>query len=138
MINEKYYYTALVNFVSVSILVYLGYVGILQTAIHNDQLFIMPSIVLVSLVGFVSFLLKRKGIAEWCLDATVNLGFMGTLVGVWTAFSALDASQIGDINSIVAIVGSLISGIGTAIWTTLVGLYFYLWLGINYEVLTDD
>lgn len=138
MFNVKYYYGALVNSISISILVYLWYVGIIKTAISNDQLYIMPAIVIVSLVGFLSYLFGRKGIGEWCLDATVNLGFMGTLVGVWTAFSTLDVSQIGDINSIVAIVGSLISGIGTAIWTTLVGLYFYLWLGINYEVLGDD
>lgn len=138
MFKLKYYHSIIVNTVASAILFYLWYIGIVQTAINNDALYIMPAILVISVVGFVSLFLNKLKYTEWCIDGTVNLGFMGTLIGVWTAFSTLETSQIGDISSLVTVVGSLISGIGTAIWTTLVGLFFYLWLGVNVAVFQDD
>jgi len=68
-------------------------------------------------------------------NTLVMLGLVGTVVGFVIALQGVDAESAKDVNSIGGMVGNLISGMGVALYTTLVGSVLNLWLSANYQLL---
>ncbi len=127
----------IVNTIALSISYYLFSMGIVTTAFSNDALYINEAIVASFVMGMFGAAFKWK-YTNWFADTLVALGFVGTLYGIWTAFGSIKTQNINDVASVVPIITGLISGIGIAIWTTVLGLYFYTWLTINMEIFYEE
>ena len=125
------------NTIALSICYYLYSVGVVATAFTNDALYINEAILTIFGLGMVGSIVRWK-YTTWCADTLVGLGFMGTLFGVWTAFGNIRTENISDVQSVIPILVGLISGIGVAIWTTVLGLFFYTWLTINMEIFDEE
>ena len=65
----------------------------------------------------------------------VLLGLIGTVVGFIIALSGVDPESASDVQSIAPMVSSLIEGLSTALYTTLIGSVLNVWLMINYRLL---
>jgi hypothetical protein len=127
----------ILNTVALSVSFYLYVVGVVSTAFENDALYINEAILVVFVIGMLGAIFKWRG-TQWCADTLVGLGFFGTLFGVWSAFGSIKPENIVDVQSVVPILANLISGIGVAIWTTMIGLYFYTWLTANMVILDNE
>lgn len=69
-------------------------------------------------------------------NSLVILGMIGTVVGFVIALSAIDADSVSDVSQISGMVGSLLTGMSVALYTTLVGAVLSLWLTVNYNLLS--
>ncbi len=65
----------------------------------------------------------------------VLLGLIGTVIGFIIALSGVDPANASDIDAVGPMVSTLISGMSTALYTTLVGSVLNVWLMINYQIL---
>lgn len=74
---------------------------------------------------------------KWIANSLVLLGLVGTVVGFIIALSGINPSLVTDVSVIAKVVSTLISGMGTALYTTLVGAVFNLWLSANYLLLSS-
>jgi hypothetical protein len=61
----------------------------------------------------------------------VGLGLLGTVVGFIIAMHGVSAADAADVSAIAPMVGSLLSGMGTALSTTLVGSIAAEWVVLN-------
>lgn len=68
-------------------------------------------------------------------NSLVLLGLIGTVLGFIIALSGVDANAASDVTAIAPMVTELISGMSVALYTTLVGAVFNLWLMVNYQLL---
>ncbi len=108
--------------------------GYVEEAWSHDIAFIIPAVLGTFLLGIVC-LVFNISYSQWTAETLIVLGFLGTLLGIWTAFSSIEASQIGDINSIGNVLATLLQGLGAALWTTITGAFFSVWLSANIEVM---
>jgi biopolymer transport protein ExbB/TolQ len=69
-------------------------------------------------------------------SSLVILGLIGTVIGFIIALSGVDPATASDIAVVPKMVASLVSGMSTALYTTLVGAILNVWLMINYYILT--
>lgn len=69
-------------------------------------------------------------------NTLVLLGLIGTVLGFIIALSGVDPEKASDVNSIAPMVSTLIQGMSTALYTTLIGSIFNVWLMANYQLLT--
>jgi biopolymer transport protein ExbB/TolQ len=65
----------------------------------------------------------------------VLLGLLGTVVGFIIALSGVDPQKASEIAAISPMVSTLIRGMSTALYTTLVGCVLNIWLMVNYRLL---
>ncbi len=65
----------------------------------------------------------------------VTLGLIGTVIGFIVALSGVDPAMVGNVNAIGPMVGSLVEGMGIALYTTLVGAMFGIWTALLHAVL---
>jgi len=68
-------------------------------------------------------------------SSLVFLGLIGTVIGFIIALSGVDPDMAGDSENIGPMVSALISGMSTALTTTLVGGVLNIWLMANYQLL---
>jgi len=68
-------------------------------------------------------------------NSLVVLGLMGTVIGMILAFQNVSEDSVSSVESLKPLVGFLLSGIGTALYTTLVGAIFSFWLERNIIIL---
>ncbi len=68
-------------------------------------------------------------------NALVMLGLIGTVVGFVMALDGVDGSTASDTDAIGSMVGTMIHGMGVALYTTLVGSVLNIWLSANYQLL---
>lgn len=78
---------------------------------------------------------QRIVIVRNTANALVLLGLIGTVVGFIIALSGVDPDKAGDFKSVAPMVSTLIEGMSTALYTTLVGAVFNVWLMVNYHLL---
>ena len=93
------------------------------------------SALLIGLLAFLAAAFDSRGgnrLAAWLI---VLLGLVGTVVGFIIALGQVNAANASDVNAIGGIVGTLIEGMGVALYTTLVGSVLNLWLAANYQLL---
>lgn len=82
-------------------------------------------------------MLTRISIVKWLANSLVMMGLIGTVVGFIIALSGVDPALVSDASLITKMVSTLISGLGTAMYTTLVGSVLNLWLLANYHILQE-
>lgn len=70
-------------------------------------------------------------------NSLVLLGLIGTVIGFIIALSGVDPETASEVESIAGMVSTLISGMSVAMNTTLVGAVLYVWLSVNYGILTS-
>ena len=70
-------------------------------------------------------------------NTLIFLGLIGTVVGFIIALSAVDPNIAADAENVASVIATLIDGMSIALNTTLVGATLYLWLTVNYRVLTS-
>ena len=78
---------------------------------------------------------QRAGIIRHVAGSLVLLGLIGTVIGFIIALSGVDPEQASDVSSVTPMVSTLIEGMSTALYTTLVGAVLNIWLLINYHLL---
>lgn len=72
--------------------------------------------------------------AAWLGQQLVLLGLIGTVLGFVLALGGIDASSAGDLNAVGRMIGALVQGMGTALWTTLAGAIGFLWIDLLLRV----
>ena len=80
-------------------------------------------------------LTQRVAVVRQVAGSLVILGLIGTVIGFIIALSGIQPDQASDVKAITPMISTLISGMSTALYTTLVGSVLNIWLMINYHVL---
>ncbi len=80
-------------------------------------------------------LTHRIAIVRQIAASLVLLGLIGTVVGFIIALSGVKPDQAADVKAITPMVSTLIAGMSTALYTTLVGSVLNVWLMANYHLL---
>ena len=70
-------------------------------------------------------------------NTLIFLGLIGTVIGFIIALSAVDPNTAAEAENVASVIATLIDGMSVALNTTLVGATLYLWLTVNYRVLTS-
>ncbi len=83
-----------------------------------------------------SRLYARIAVIRTIANSLVILGLIGTVIGFIIALTGIDPNAVADIGAIAPMVSTLIEGMSVALYTTLVGSVFHVWLIVNYQVLT--
>ncbi len=78
---------------------------------------------------------QRAGVIRHVAASLVLLGLIGTVIGFIIALSGVDPEQASDVNAVTPMVSTLIDGMSTALYTTLVGAVLNIWLLVNYHLL---
>jgi hypothetical protein len=78
---------------------------------------------------------QRISIVRQIAASLVLLGLIGTVVGFIIALSGVKPDQAADVKAITPMVSTLIAGMSTALYTTLVGSVLNVWLMVNYHML---
>jgi len=78
---------------------------------------------------------QRIVLVRYVANVLVLLGLVGTVVGFIIALSGVDPEEASNVNAIAPMVSTLIAGMSTALYTTLVGSVLNLWLMANYQIL---
>lgn len=82
-------------------------------------------------------LVQRISIVRHVAGSLVLLGLIGTVIGFIIALSGVKPEQASDVNAISPMVSTLIAGMSTALYTTLVGSVLNVWLMMNYQLLAS-
>jgi biopolymer transport protein ExbB/TolQ len=89
-----------------------------------------------NLAGAVRLRLSHRiAIVRNIANSLVLLGLIGTVLGFIIALSGVDPERAADISAIAPMVSTLISGMSTALYTTLVGAILNVWLMANHQLL---
>jgi hypothetical protein len=80
-------------------------------------------------------LTQRIAAVKHIAGSLVLLGLIGTVIGFIIALSGVHPESAADVKAITPMVSTLIAGMSTALYTTLVGSVLNVWLMINYQVL---
>lgn len=78
---------------------------------------------------------QRIVVVRQIAASLVLLGLIGTVVGFIIALSGVQPDQAADVKAITPMVSTLIAGMSTALYTTLVGSVLNVWLMVNYHLL---
>ena len=70
-------------------------------------------------------------------NSLVLLGLIGTVIGFIIALSGVDPEAASQVENVANMVSTLINGMSVALNTTLVGALLYVWLIVNYGILTS-
>lgn len=77
----------------------------------------------------------RTAVVRQFANSLVLLGLIGTVVGFIIALSGVDPEHASDVKSIAPMVSTLIEGMSTALYTTLVGAVLNVWLMASHHLL---
>ena len=80
-------------------------------------------------------LTHRIAIVRQIAASLVLLGLIGTVIGFIIALSGVKPDQAADVKAISPMISTLIAGMSTALYTTLVGSVLNVWLMANYHLL---
>ena len=71
---------------------------------------------------------------QYIASALVSLGLIGTVYGTIVFMLGIDLSAISDVERVGEVFGVVFSGMGIALYTTLTGAVFNLWLRFNFAI----
>ena len=80
-------------------------------------------------------LTQRIASVKHIANSLVVLGLIGTVIGFVIALSGIDPNSASDVKAIAPMVSTMIEGMSTALYTTLIGAILNLWLLTNYQLL---
>lgn len=78
---------------------------------------------------------SRIAVVRHAAGSLVLLGLIGTVIGFIIALSGVQPNAASDPSAIGPMVSTLIEGMSVALYTTLVGAVFNIWLMVSYNVL---
>ncbi len=78
---------------------------------------------------------SRIAVVRHAAGSLVLLGLIGTVIGFIIALSGVQPNAASDPSSIGPMVATLVEGMSVALYTTLVGAVFNIWLMTNYNLL---
>ncbi len=81
-------------------------------------------------------LAQRISAVRHLANTLVLLGLIGTVLGFIIALSGVSPEQAADVNAIAPMVSTLIRGMSTALYTTLIGSILNVWLMANFQILS--
>ena len=102
--------------------------GWVQLVLDGDRTHLSVVIFGVFVGGVIAAALSYRKFARYIQHSLVMLGLIGTVIGFIIALQGVDPSSVGDIDSVAVTVAHLISGLGVAMFTTLVGSIGALWM----------
>jgi len=82
-------------------------------------------------------LTHRIASVRYVANVLVLLGLIGTVLGFIIALSGVSPDAARDVEGIAPMVSTLIRGMSTALYTTLVGSVLNIWLMANYQILAS-
>ncbi len=89
-----------------------------------------------NLVGVLRMkIAHRTAVVRHIANSLVLLGLIGTVVGFIIALGGVDPEHASDVQAIAPMVSTLIQGMSTALYTTLIGAVLNVWLMANHQVL---
>jgi len=71
---------------------------------------------------------------QYIASSLVSLGLIGTVYGTIVFMLGIDLSAISDLERVGEVFGVVFNGMGIALYTTLTGAVFNLWLKFNYAI----
>jgi hypothetical protein len=77
----------------------------------------------------------RISVVRNIANSLVLLGLIGTVLGFIIALSGVDPENASEVSAIAPMVSTLIDGMSTALYTTLVGAVLNVWLMANHQLL---
>ncbi len=81
-------------------------------------------------------LTDRIVVVSHIANSLIFLGLIGTVIGFIIALSGVDPAAAIQVENVAAMISTLINGMSVALNTTLVGAMLYIWLIVNYRILT--
>lgn len=111
--------------------------GWLPAVFEADASFISYVIVAALVAGLIQAWRGYPGRCVYYANAAVVLGLIGTVTGFIIAFSGVDAESVATVAGTTAMVTALVSGMGVAFYTTLMGAVVYLWLSFVVHLVFD-
>lgn len=113
-----------------TVLVAAYFSGWIEKIYVGDSSYISVLIAILSIATIHGALLGRVSAKnlDFMGNMAVTLGLIGTVFGFIQSLLSVDPSAVTDVNNISPMVASLISGMGVALYTTLVGSFFFLWI----------
>jgi hypothetical protein len=120
--------------------------GAFELMLITDSTGISVSILVILLLAslYLSFhtvsgiKLPEHTLVEWTAEHVLVLGMIGTVIGFLSVLSVCFADlDVSDVNSMREALSTFVSGAGTALWTTLMGLICHLLLKLQLWVNQD-
>lgn len=97
--------------------------------IHHPESRSLRATILRSRIG------NNIAVVLYTANSLVFLGLVGTVIGFIIALSAVDPQSSASVDNIAPMVATLIKGMSIALYTTLLGAVFHIWLLVNYRML---
>ena len=82
-------------------------------------------------------LTQRISVIRHIANCLVLLGLIGTVIGFVIALSGVEPQEAGNVKAIAPMVSTMIEGMSTALYTTLIGALLNLWLLTNFQLLAS-
>lgn len=82
-----------------------------------------------------SRLYARIAVVRTISNNLITLGLIGTVVGFIIALGGVNENAVADVGAVAPMVSTLIRGMSVALFTTLVGAVFHVWLLMCYQIL---
>jgi len=123
-------FTILQSFL-IGLLIYAFHIGALQHVYEADQ---TKLVVFISAV-FLILATRKPNWSNWISHKLVDLGLLGTVAGFIIALSGVSTEAVNDPEQVVGMVTHLLSGMRTALFTTITGLSGYLWLSLTLKIM---
>lgn len=111
----------LVTLVCLTLLAAAEVYGVIGNLLRDDATYITPMIFVVVLVGVVAAITDHLRLARQCSMWSVFMGLIGTVIGFKVAISGVSPAAVGSVEAIQPMVATMLSGMATAINTTIVG-----------------
>ncbi len=77
----------------------------------------------------------RIAVVRHVANSLVFLGLIGTVIGFIIALSGVHPEAVTELDNVAPMVSTLIRGMSVALYTTLIGAVFSIWLMVNYRLL---
>lgn len=128
------------NFAGADVLVAAWQMGYVQQVFTHDISHISYGIAAVFGASIAAMFLAawRGQQTAWLADVSewlVTLGLIGNVVGFVIALSGIATADVGSAEGAQKIAAQLLSGMGVAFYSTLVGAVTALWLSVNRRIL---
>lgn len=116
------------NLPPVAVLAACAHAGLLNRFVNDLWLGVPCAVVAGWVVLCVALLAAgKREAARWEAEWLVFLGLIGTVVGIILALQGVTAGDVADIAGVTDMVAWLITGMGAAFYTTLIGAVGYFW-----------
>ena len=102
--------------------------GLVARAWHADQTHLTAAIAVLWLLGIAATARQDWRAVAWLAARCFQVGLIGTVVGFIIALSGVDPARADDLDATRVMVATLIAGMSTALFTTLLGALANLWL----------